>query len=100
MELVIKQVVGAGGASSLAVSGSIDLTTREDFFNAGLRALDTEETLVLDLSEVEFMDSVGIGAIIELARVAASQGKGFVVSGRSRRVQRVLEATGLQDHWH
>jgi anti-anti-sigma factor len=99
VQLVIKQVAGAGSTGGLEVSGSIDLTTREEFLNAGLRALETQSALDLDLSQVEFIDSVGIGALIELGRVAKSQQKAFVVSGRSRRVQRVLEATGLQDQW-
>jgi anti-anti-sigma factor len=99
MGLTIKQLAAAGGGTCLQVQGSIDMTTRESLLDAGNGILDSEPVLELDLSEVEFMDSVGIGAVIELARVADSVGKRFIVSGRSRRVERVLEATGLQDAW-
>ena len=100
MELTITRLVGAGGGNTaLRLCGSIDLMTRKAALDAGLGVLEDEDELMLDLAEVDFMDSVGIGALIELARAAETHGKRFAIVDCSPRVQRVLDATGLHDAW-
>ena len=101
MELTITRLVGVGGSNTaLRLCGSIDLLTRKAVLYAGRSVLDGEDELTLDLAEVDFMDSVGIGALIELARAAELGGKRFAVVDCSPRVQRVLDATGLHDAWN
>lgn len=85
--------------STLILVGSIDLVTRQALVDEGTAVLQDGEGLTLDLGEVDFMDSVGIGALVELSKAAASQGQPFVVGERSARVRRVLEATGLDEVW-
>lgn len=97
MELTITREHVAPG--SLKLVGSIDLVTRKQVLDAGMDVLNSGDGLTLDLAGVEFMDSVGIGALIELSRAAESLGRPFVVGERSRRVSRVLEATGLEGVW-
>lgn len=98
MELTITRESVAPG--SLKLVGSIDLVTRKQVLDAGMDVLNAGGGLTLDLGGVEFMDSVGIGALIELSRAAENLGQQFVVSQRSQRVSRVLEATGLEGVWH
>jgi anti-anti-sigma factor len=51
------------------------------------------------MKAVDFMDSVGIGAVIELAKKAGSLGGTFALVEPSPPVQRVLAVTGLSDAW-
>jgi anti-anti-sigma factor len=85
--------------STLALVGSIDLVTRQALVDAGTEVLQDGDGLTLDLGEVDFMDSVGIGALVELSKLASGAGKSFVVGERSARVTRILEATGLDEVW-
>lgn len=94
MELTI---VRAG--AELIPDGSIDLVTRQQFIDAGLEVLDEHGSLTLNMKAVDFMDSVGIGAVVELAKKAASLGGSFAVVEPSPPVQRVLAVTGLSDAW-
>ncbi|UDY25085.1 STAS domain-containing protein [Nocardioides sp. Kera G14] len=94
MDLTITQDTG-----TLALVGSIDLVSREDFLKAGLAVLDRDNALALDMSGVDFMDSMGIGALVEIARHAEKQDASFTISAVSPRVSRVLEVTGLGDAW-
>lgn len=96
---IIRAVSPDGGHVSLRLAGSIDLVSRDMLLQVGREMLDTEPVLALDLGEVDFIDSVGIGALIELAHAAEGQQKRLVVSPRSARVDRVLEAVGLADTW-
>lgn len=51
--------------------------------------------LVFDLSELDFMDSSGIGMIIGRYKVMARRGGCVEVKGASRRVDRIFEMAGL-----
>ena len=94
MELTI---VRAG--SELIPDGSIDLVTRQQLIDAGLEVLGEHGALTLNMKAVDFMDSVGIGAVIELGKKAASLGGSFAVVEPSPPVQRVLAVTGLSNAW-
>ena len=54
--------------------------------------------IVIDLSELSFMDSSGIGAIHLARRLAVKDGGMLVVSRPQPMVERVLQLTGL-DTW-
>jgi anti-anti-sigma factor len=81
----------------LALAGEIDL-----HFAPVLRALLEEkhekaaEALVLDLSEVGFIDSTGIAAIIAHLRSAAQFGVKFVIGGMSQAVKEIFEVINLK----
>lgn len=94
MELTI---VRAG--AELTPEGSIDLVTRQQLVDAGLEVLHEHRSLTLNLKGVDFMDSVGIGALVELAKKAETLGASFAVTDPSLPVQRVLAVTGLADAW-
>lgn len=94
MELTI----GRAGAE-LTPEGSVDLVSRRQLVDEGTQVLQEHGSLTLDMHAVDFMDSVGIGALVELAKVAESLGGTFAVVRPSTPVQRVLAVTGLSDAW-
>ena len=94
MELTFTQA-----GSELTPHGSVDLVSRKTFVDAGLEVLGEYGSLSVNMRAVDFMDSVGIGAVVELARAAASHGGTFSVVDPSPPVQRVLAVTGLADAW-
>ena len=57
----------------------------------------TSGLLRLDLSEVEFMDSTGLGALITLRNTAHERGDEMELLTVSRAVQRVFALSGLED---
>jgi anti-sigma B factor antagonist len=78
----------------VALSGELDLT------NAPLldRALEQSAVvgaadIVLDLQEVEFLDSSGLRAILRAQRLADRRGQGFAITEGSGQVQRLLSIT-------
>jgi anti-sigma B factor antagonist len=81
----------------LALGGEIDL-----HFAPVLRELLEEkrekpvEALVLDLWEVNFIDSSGIAAIIEHLRSATQRGRTFVIGGMSQPLKEIFAVINLQ----
>lgn len=74
-----------------------------DHFSAdGVRTMLDELTedksirfLILDMSDMTFMDSSGVGVIIGRYKRMAARGGGVMVCGANRQVDRLLELSGL-----
>jgi stage II sporulation protein AA (anti-sigma F factor antagonist) len=82
----------------LALAGELDVAVTGEAYKRMLGlALRAGDQLVLDLSEVTFMDSAGIRLLLQARAHAESRRAGFaVVRGRDQ-VMRVLELVGLVD---
>ena len=87
-------------AVALVLKGSLDLASRSHLAEAARTAFTPQTTTrVVDLEDVTFMDSTGLGVLIELAGDADDEGATFVVENPSRSVQRLLEISGLADRF-
>ncbi len=86
------------GAVVLAVAGEIDLLSASVLGNEVTAALaDAPELLVIDLSEVSFLASIGITVLIEARREAGAATKVRVVAPENGVVNRTLQLTGLHE---
>jgi anti-sigma B factor antagonist len=100
MQISIERGVDASGRTVLTVSGAIDVQSRDQLGSAGREALGGgANPLVLDLADVTFIDSTGIGTLIELGHDAEDAEAGLVIRNPSPRVTRILQLTGLEDAW-
>ncbi|GAA4557547.1 STAS domain-containing protein [Pseudonocardia xishanensis] len=83
-------------ATVVRVRGEIDSLT-VDRLNAAVRAAPAASPLVLDLTRVRFLGSVGIAALIVARNRAQDAGtETRLVVGGNRTVLRPLEASGLR----
>jgi anti-sigma B factor antagonist len=82
------------GDTVLALHGEFDLTGIQAFELAAACA-EPVDSLVLDLSDVSFMDSSGIGALVGLHRRAQSEGWSLVLAAPGPQVAGLLALTGL-----
>ena len=71
MQIGIESGTDANGRTVLTVSGAIDVQSRDRLGAAGREVLTGgADALVLDLAKVTFIDSTGIGTLIELGHDA------------------------------
>jgi anti-anti-sigma factor len=89
-----------GGVRVVSVRGELDLSTAPDLEVPLEQAVSSGDGSVLvDLSECEFIDSTGIALIVRawqrLDRDADGSGRLVLCSGNNQ-VRRVLEVTGLE----
>src|SRR5262245_60022553 len=90
----------AEGAVRLRLAGALDLVSRDAVFAAGMQVLAGPTTsLLLNLSEVSFIDSTGLGGLIALAGEASDRGKRFAIEDPSERAERNLTLSGLNEVW-
>ena len=87
------------GACVVRLAGELDLynadAVREALFGA---ASDGPDRLVVDLSEVEFIDSTALGVLIE-ARTRLENRKAFLLAAPGLETRRALQISGLDRHF-
>ena len=87
------------GVLCIAIGGEIDMSTTDQLSDALTTAILTQHvtTVQVDLSAVTFLDSVGIGTLIQGMNLAAEHQREYHVINARGRVQRVLQLTGMLD---
>ena len=78
------------------VAGEVDVLTAPQLGEA-VDDEDAYDDLVIDLAEVPFMSSVGIGLISSLNRRQGRRNRGFALASVKGDVAAMLEITGLTD---
>ena len=88
-----------GDAVVVRLAGELDLynahEVREVLLDQSARA---PERLVVDLSEVRFVDSTALGVLIE-ARAKLPNRRGFLIAAPRAETRRALELSGLDRHF-
>jgi anti-sigma B factor antagonist len=88
----------SGKVMVLRASGDLDLTGKAPFAKA-LAAVDPRRTsrLVIDLADVTFIDSTGLGIVLEAWSKARRERLQFAVVVGNASARRAFEAAGLTD---
>jgi anti-anti-sigma factor len=87
-----------GRAVVMRVRGRIDGRTAPDLMKRGLAEQAPDPVLVLNLAEVTFVSSAGVGALMVLADTAARQGGGVRLAPASEAVLSVLRVLNLDSY--
>jgi anti-sigma B factor antagonist len=93
---LIKSRRTEGDAVVVDVSGEIDMTRSLRFQEDLLKVLDeARQTVVVDLTDVPYMDSSGVASLVKLLSRAKTQNKKVALAGLTDRVRSILEITRL-----
>jgi anti-anti-sigma factor len=83
--------------ATVAAEGEIDLSTIDDLRAAVTAAADAVDLLLLDLTGVEFIDSAGLGGLLELRSTLRARSVTLRISAGDGPVRQAMEITGLSD---
>ena len=104
LQLLTEAIPGDANTAShgfrVAVRGELDAGTASKLADA-LDALvdDGAKLVVLDASDVEFLDSSGLRVIVNTGIKLSNAGGRLLIEGMSGAVQRVLEVSGLLEQY-
>jgi anti-anti-sigma factor len=88
----------SGSALLVEVAGEVDMTTAPELSQALEAAPEGTTWVVIDLSEVSFLDSSGLNALVQAQRILAERGYALrVVVPAEGAIRRVLEITHLTE---
>jgi anti-sigma B factor antagonist len=89
---------GESGSPVLRLEGELDLSVAEELEQQLLHALRrADERLCVDLSEVTYIDSSSVRALLRAAAFAHDRGKRVQVTSASGISRRVIELAGVED---
>jgi len=95
---LLEIVERADGSASTRLSGDLDIVTSEEVKRDLATLIDAGHVaLSLDLSDVGFVDSSGLGVLVAIHRHAESHGGSFVVESVPPQVQRLFDITRIGD---
>ena len=97
MSINVSTTSTAGGCR-VAVSGEVDVSNASTLRDALDEQLSSGEgAIAIDLADVPYIDSTGIGVLVGAAHRAQEAGRTFVVARPQRNVARVLSLLGVSE---
>ena len=96
-DLLTTTVSLAPSRATIGVSGELDAYTSPRLRDAASKAMCPDMSLIVDLAEVTFIDSVGLGTLISLAKEVRDRDGEFYLRRPPPSVRRLLEITGLSE---
>lgn len=92
------QVGSHPGATVVTVIGELDLTTGGTLEERLRELRDADaELVIVDLREVEFMDSTGLSVLVRAHQRAQEAGHRLALVNGGSQVRRLLDITGIAD---
>lgn len=95
MEIVINE---EKDRVSISVNGDIEMMTiktfKEKLFEIGH---ELQKDIYIDLSNVDYIDSSGVGVLISLLKLQKKKDKSLIISKVSPKVMNVLKLSSLSD---
>ena len=82
---------GASGARIMKLNGPLTIRTLFDFQAVSRQA--TTKPVIIDLTNVPYMDSAGLGCVVSVFTSCQNRGFGFAVCGLSSRLQSLFDVT-------
>lgn len=93
--LSIERLIRAsGGEGVLRLRGPLTMDNLPDFQNAVRR--ERAPTMILDLSEVPYIDSAGLGSLIAAYTSGHKNGQRWVLTGVNDRILKVMQITHVE----
>lgn len=94
-ELTVERYEGvADDQRILLLHGPLTVETSNQFENAVRH--ESAETMILDLTDVPYIDSVGLGSLVTTYVSHQKTGRYLVLTGVKPRVKKILEVTNVQ----
>ena len=92
-ELKIEVENAPSGIRIFRLAGPLTLSSLFEF-QAATRA-DADSAVLIELSEVTYMDSAGLGAMLGILASCHRKGRGFGITGATERIQTLFTVAGV-----
>jgi len=86
-----------GASVVVSVQGELDVTSSQRFDDCLSEAAAQSHQVILDMSEVDFMDTTALSVIVAHWRRQTEEGGQFLLAGARYRYTKALWITGLAD---
>jgi anti-sigma B factor antagonist len=95
--LTLAEDAGSGGERVIRLRGELDIDSAPDLERVLLRSRPARQRVVLDLSELEFMDSTGLRVLLRARAVAEDGGWEVLLRDVPPTIRRLFDMTGVHE---
>jgi anti-sigma B factor antagonist len=89
------EITDRQGTRVVAFKGEVDLESSPTARELLLKCFDIPRKVIVDLSEVTYIDSSGVASLVEALQAAKKNGSKFALAASSEPTRRVLELARL-----
>lgn len=89
------EITEKDGANIVALTGDVDLQTSPAVRQGLLECLENHDKVVVDMSQVNYIDSSGVASLVEAFQVSRKKGSFFALAHVSAAAMRVLSLARL-----
>ena len=93
--LLTIEVLRERGDTILVVHGDVDMATAPALWESVEEVLPDSERVIVDLRDVDFLDSSGLSVFVRARRRLCETGGALLLRSANANVRRVLDLTGL-----
>ena len=83
--------------NNLNLSGLLNVDTVNEFYEVGLKAIDKQEALTVDLSEADIVGSAGVALMIAWQRRALEQNKSLRIVNAPEHFLAMASVSGVKE---
>jgi anti-sigma B factor antagonist len=92
------EIHSEGRATVIELTGELDLASSAALEEELIRVIESDvDHVIVDLRQLEFMDSTGLSTLVKAHQRAEDSGRRFALVRGSQQVQRLLSLTGVAE---
>ena len=90
-----KKIETNDDTQTIKLIGDLDVYSEDDFRSFIDEEIDTNKDLIIDLEELEYLDSTGLGSFISLLKLTRDEEKEITVKNLKKNIKKVFKITDL-----
>ena len=80
-----------------SLSGDLDINVVDDFRDDILNMIDGSKDIILDLKDLDYIDSTGLGVVMTAYKEAPEKGRTLKVKNAKRNIYKLFKITELDE---
>ena len=80
-----------------SLSGDLDINVVDDFRDDILNMIDGSKDIILDLKDLDYIDSTGLGVVMTASKEATEKGRTLKVKNAKRNIYKLFKITELDE---
>ncbi|WP_297281278.1 STAS domain-containing protein [uncultured Anaerococcus sp.] len=92
-----KKIEANDNTQTVKLIGDLDVYSEDDFKSFIDEEIDTNKDLVIDLSDLEYLDSTGLGMFMIIYKMQESNGKSVKVVNAKENIKKLFKITDLTE---
>lgn len=92
-----KKIEANDNTQTVKLIGDLDVYSEDDFKSFIDEEIDTNKDLIIDLSDLEYLDSTGLGMFMIIYKMQESNGKSVKVVNAKENIKKLFKITDLTE---